>query len=172
MTAAGAAVGLAFAAAGAGIAALWPDGTLPLAVGLGAIAFVYAIHESGLVRLPILGRDWQVPVEWVRDGFYRSAAIFGGTVGLGVFTRVPFASLPILFAWLFISGNILYGIAAGTIYGLTRGLSIYIGSSRESPEAMVALNQSLMAMAPTLHVVTAFGLATFAAYLIAAPYLP
>ncbi len=172
MTAGGAAVGLAFAAAGAGIAALWPDGTLPLAVGLGAIAFVYAVHESGLIRLPVPGRDWQVPADWVRDGFYRSAAIFGWTVGFGVFTRVPFASLPVFFAWLFVSGNILYGVAAGVTYGAMRGLSIYIGASRESPEDMVELNQRLMAMAPNLHVVTAFALATFAAYLVVAPYLP
>ena len=172
MTAAGAAVGLAFAAAGAGIAALWPDGTLALAVGLGAIAFVYAVHESGLIRLPVPGRDWQVPADWVRDGFYRSAVIFGGTLGFGVFTRVPFASLPILFAWLFVSGNVLYGIVAGAIFGLARGLSIYIGSSRQSPEDMVALNQRLMAMAPSLHLVTGLALATFATYLIAAPYLP
>ncbi len=95
MTAAGAGVGLAFAAAGAGIAVLWPAGTLPLAVGLGAIAFAYALHEAGIIRLPVPGRDWQVPADWVREGFYRSAVVFGGTLGFGVFTRVPFASLPI-----------------------------------------------------------------------------
>ena len=172
MTLAGATVGLAFAAAGSGVAIAWPDATLPLAVGLGAVALAYALHETGLVRLPIPGRDWQVPAGWVRDGFYRSAAIFGGTVGLGVFTRVPYASLPVLLAWLFVSGNMWYGALAGALYGATRALSIYSGQSARSSEDMVSLNQRLMALGPFLHATTGFALAAFAAYLLAAPYLP
>ena len=172
MTAAGAAAGAAFAGAGAGVAALWAEVTLPLAIALGCIAFAYALHELDLFRLPVPGRDWQVPVTWVQRGFYRSAAIFGGTVGFGVFTRVPYASLPVLLAWLFVSGNVLYGVLAGVVYGASRAVSIYSSAACREPAEMVALNERLMRLAPSLHQTTGVALAAFAAYLVSAPYLP
>ncbi len=172
MTAAGAATGAAFSAAGAGVSALWPELTLPLAVALGAIAFAYALHELEFLRLPVPGRDWQVPAEWLQGGFYRSAVVFGGTVGFGVFTRVPFATLPILLAWLFVSGNVLYGIVAGLLYGAMRALSIYSSGNRRQPNDMAELVQRLMHLAPLQHQIAGLALAAFAAYLLAAPYLP
>lgn len=172
MTVAGAALGAAFAGTGAGLRALAPDARLPLAGVLGGLTLAYALHEAGLVRLPVLGRDWQVPAGWVRHGFYRSAAIFGGTVGLGVFTRIPYASLPVLLGWLFVFGNPAYGVAAGTVYGVARALSIYGSGSIRDTEALVGLNHRLMAAAPLLHQITGLALAAFAAYLLAAPYLP
>ena len=172
MTAAGAATGVAFAAAGAAVSMLWPDMTLPLAVALGAVAFVYALHELEFLRLPVPGRDWQVPADWVREGFYRSAIIFGGTVGFGVFTRVPFATLPILLAWLFASGNVLYGALAGLVYGATRALSIYSSASSQGTDDLVRLNQHLMRLASAGHQVAGLLLAFFAAYLLIAPNLP
>ena len=171
MTLAGAATGVVFAAAGAGLDALWRDATLPLALALGGVALVYAAHETGLIELPVPGRDWQVPATWVREGFYRSAAVFGGTVGFGVFTRIPYASFPILLAWLVVAGNVWYGLAAGLIYGSMRALSIYLGANREDTTQLVELNHRLMAAIPTIHQVTGLALAAFAAYLLAAPLL-
>ena len=171
MTAAGAAAGAAFAAAGAGVSALAPGVTLPLAAALGAVALAYALHELGFLRLPVPGRDWQVPASWVRNGFYRSAVVFGGTVGLGVFTRIPYASMPILLGWLFVSGNVLLGLATGMVYGVMRALSIYSSASSRETEHLVALNQRLIALTPAVHQVTGVALATFAAYLLFAPYV-
>ncbi len=172
MTIGGGAIGVAFAAAGLGFAALVDGAMTLLAIGLGALALAYALHELGLVRLPVPGREWQVPAHWVRNSFYRSAAVFGGTVGLGIFTRVPFASLPILLAWLFVSGNVMYGALAGLVYGGARALSIYSTSNIEGPEQLVELNERLMRFAPTLHQATGLALATFAVYLLIAPALP
>lgn len=171
MTAAGLTTGLAFAAAGAGVSALWPGMTLPLAIALGVAALVYSLHELELLRLPVPGPGWQTPNEWVRGGFYRSAIIFGGTVGFGVFTRVPFATLPILLAWIFVSGNILYGVTAGLVYGAARALSIYSSAWTRAPEEVADLNQRLMQFAPLAHLASSLALATFGAYLLAAPYL-
>ena len=165
-------MGIAFAAAGAGLSAVWEDATAPLAIALGAVTLAYALHEVGLVRLPIPGRSWQVPVEWVRYGFYRSAVIFGGTVGLGVITRVPYASLPILLGWLIVSGNITYGAIVGLVYGAVRAASIYSSYNVASPEQLVTLNERIMGYAPSLHQVNGLVLATFAAYLLIAPTLP
>jgi hypothetical protein len=171
MTIAGAALGIAFAGAGAGVNAVASGARVPLAITLGAITLAYALHELGFIRLPVLGRDWQVPASWIRNGFYRSAVIFGSTVGFGVFTRIPYASLPILLGWLFVSGNVVYGLAVGLVYGMTRAASIYLGSGCTDTEQLVQLNQKLMSLIPRLHQITGFALAMFAAYLLAAPSL-
>lgn len=151
---------------------LWPGMLLPLAVALGAAAFAYALHELDFVRLPVPGRDWQVPNGWLKGGFYRSAAIFGSLVGSGVFTRIPFASLPILLAWIFISGDVLYGAAIGLVYGAVRAVSIYASATTQDAGEVVQLNQRLMALAGPAHQATGLFLAAFAAYLLTAPYLP
>ena len=171
MAAAGAGVGAACAAAGAGLLSLAPDAQLPLAVALGAIALAYALRELGWLPLPVPGRNWQVPASWVRDGFYRSAAIFGATVGFGVFTRIPYASLPILLGWLFVSGSVPLGLATGAVYGVLRALSIYASMNSAEVEHLVKLNQRLIALTPAVHQLTGAALALFGAYLVVAPYL-
>lgn len=172
MTVAATATGVVFASAGAGVSALWSDATVPLAVALGAAALAYALHELGFVRLPVPGRSWQVPVEWLRGGFYRTAVIFGSIVGFGVFTRVTFAVLPILLAWLFVSGNILYGALAGLVYGAVRAISIYSSATSRTPEEVTQVSQRIMALAAPAHQATGLLLAAFATYLFVAPYLP
>jgi hypothetical protein len=171
MTAAGAGLGAACAAAGAGVLAAAPDAQQPLAVALGAVALAYALRELGWLPLPVPGRDWQVPASWVRHGFYRSAAIFGATVGFGVFTRIPYASLPILLGSLVVLGNVPLGIAAGTLYGLMRALSIYSSMNSDEVEQLVKLNQRLIALTPAVHQITGVALGVLGAYLVTAPYL-
>jgi hypothetical protein len=159
------------AALGYGFAEIAPDAVLPLGVVLGGFAVIYAFHELEFIRLPVPGRDWQVPAEWVRNGFYRSAVLFGGIVGFGVFTRVPFASFPLLLVWLFISGNVWYGLAVGLVYGATRALSIFSSANCEGPEDIVRLNQRFMAITPWLHEITGFALAFLGSYLLLATAL-
>ncbi len=171
MTLAAGATGTALAAAGAGLDALAPDARTPLAVALGAAALAYALHELGFLRLPVPGRDWQVPVEWVSGGFYRSAVAFGGIVGAGVFTRVTYAALPVLLAWLFVSGDIAVGAAAGLLYGAVRAVTIYSSARTAGPEEVATVNQRIMSFAPALHHTTGAALAAFAAYLLVAPFL-
>jgi hypothetical protein len=171
MIVAGAATGAVFAALGALLHAAWPDGRVPLAIALGIITLVYALSEAGFIHLPVPGRNWQVPADWVREGFYRSAAIFGGTVGFGVFTRIPYASFPILLGWLFVSGNVLYGVIAGLVYGTCRALSIYSSAPYTDTNDLVTWNQRIMAMIPAVHKWTGAALAAFGAYLLVAPAL-
>jgi len=108
---------------------------------------------------------WPIPVGYRH--FRSSASSF-----LGVFTRVPFATLPILLAWLFASGNVLYGALAGLVYGATRALSIYSSASSQGTDDLVRLNQHLMRLASAGHQVAGLLLAVFAAYLLIAPNLP
>ncbi len=171
MMAAAAGTGAVISAVGAGVSALWSGMMLPLAVALGAVAFVYALHELGFVRVPVPGRDWVVPAEWVRHHYYRSGVVWGVLVGAGVFTRVPFAALPVLAGWLFVSGDIGYGVLAGAVYGLTRAASIYSAAPSQDSEELVGLTQQIMRLATPGHQVTGLFLAGFGAYLLAAPYL-
>ncbi len=168
-----AAAGMAtvISAAGAGVSTWWSGMTLPLAVALGAVAFVYALHELGIVSVPVPGRDWVVPAAWVRHDYYRSGVVWGGLVGAGVFTRVPFAALPVLAAWLFVSGDIVYGVLAGAVYGATRAASIYSAASSQDTEELAGLTHQIMRLAAPAHEVTGLFLAGFGAYLLAAPYL-
>ena len=171
MTLAAAGTGVAIALAGAGASLLWGEQPLPLVIAVGSIAFAYALHEVGFVRLPVPGREWIVPAAWVRGGFYRSAVVWGGLVGAGVFTRVPFAVLPVLAVWLFVSGDVVYGVLAGALYGLIRAVSIYSAASSRDSQELVGLTQHIMRLAAPAHQVTGLLLAAFAAYLLAAPYL-
>ena len=168
MMAAAASTGAVISALGAGVSALWSGTTLPLAVALGAVAFVYALNELGFVRVPVPGRDWIVPAEWVRHNYYRSGVVWGALVGAGVFTRVPFAALPVLAAWLFVSGDIVYGVLAGAAYGVTRAASIYSAAPSHDTEELVGLTQQIMRLAAPAHLLTGTMLALFGAYLLIA----
>lgn len=168
---AGTAIGAVSATAGAILLALVPGAQVPLAVALGFVTLLYALSEVGFINLPVPGRDWQVPATWVRDGFYRSAAVFGSTVGLGVFTRVPYASFPILLGWLFVSGNVVHGALGGSVYGICRAISIYSSAPYSGTEELVEWNQRIMAMIPAVHKLTGAALAAFGAYLLLAPVL-
>jgi len=94
-----------------------------------------------------------------------------GTVGFGVFTRVPYATLPIFLAWLFVSGNVVIGLAAGLVYGVLRAASIYSSASTKQPEDVISLNERLMSFAPFQHALSGVALAAFGAYMLIAPVL-
>lgn len=171
MVLAGVIVGVVSSGLGTLLYAVRPGIQAPLAIVLGVVTLLYALSEVGFISLPVPGRSWQVPADWVREGFYRSAVIFGGTVGFGVFTRVPYASFPIMLAWLLISGNVIYGALVGLVYGVCRAASIYSSASIPDTEALVNWNQKIMAMIPSVHRLSGLALAAFAAYLIVAPAL-
>ena len=168
MTVAAAGTGTVIAAVGAGVLQFWPGAILPLVAALGGITIVYALHELGFIRIPVPGRDWIVPAGWVRHRFYRSAVVWGGIVGAGVFTRVPFAALPVLAAWLFIYGDVVYGSLAGALYGFVRAASVYSTASSQDADELVGLMQSIMRLATPAHLLTGTVLAMFGAYLLIA----
>jgi hypothetical protein len=171
MTLAGGVTGTLVATLGWAVDEVAPDATVPLAVALGLVSLLYALHEVGLIRIPVPGRDWQVPVEWVSGGFYRSAIAFGAIVGFGIFTRVTYAIFPVLLAWLFVSGDVLVGLVGGLLYGGFRALGIYLSANTKAPEDVIAVNQRLMAIAPSLHAVVGVALAAFGVFLTVAPLI-
>lgn len=164
MTMAAAATGAVVAGAGTGLLGIWSGGRLTLIAALGVITLIYALHELGFIRVPVPGRDWVVPAAWVRQGFYRRAVVWGSIVGTGVFTRIPFAALPVLAAWLFIYGDVVYGAVAGSLYGLVRAASVYSTAPSGNVDEVASIIQKMMRLVTPAHLLTGMLLAMLGAY--------
>src|SRR5438105_11052008 len=87
ITAAGALVGALLGLAGAGLRGIMPFGAIALAVAV--LAFAYALHEAGILRLPRPERAWQVPNEWAVRRPLLGAVAFGLVLGAGIFAFIP-----------------------------------------------------------------------------------
>ncbi|MDQ2805340.1 MAG: hypothetical protein M3Z04_00240 [Chloroflexota bacterium] len=163
---------------GAGVSALgglvrpW----LPLPVALGAlviVALAYALHELHLWRLPHPERAWQVPNAWIVRRPLLGVVAFGLTLGMGLFTYIPFTSFYLLLAWEALLTSPLLGAALGATYGLARALPVLVGgwvTWRGQP--IVPLHTGLMGAQRALHRVTGGLLLLAAALLLVLPLLP
>lgn len=137
---------------------------MTLIAALGVITLIYALHELGFIRVRVPGRDWVVPAAWVRQEFHRRAVVWGSIVGTGVFTRIPFAALPVLAAWLFIYGDVVYGAVAGSLYGLVRAGSVYSTASSGNVDEVASIIQKMMRLVTPAHLLTGMLLAMLGAY--------
>src|SRR5690348_5315510 len=138
---AGALVGALVGGAGGLLRALVPLPVILIAVIVLAVA--YALHESGVLRLPHPENPWQVPNEWIVRWPILGAVVFGLTLGAGIFTFIPFTSFYLLLAWELLVANPLAGALLGAVYGLARGLPVVIGAvatRRGQPIASVHLS--------------------------------
>lgn len=94
-----------------------------LALGWGVLALVLGLGELEVVRVPRPEHNWQVPARW-RKQFPPevAAALYGGILGIGVLTRISFASFYVLVAWVLLSGDVRAGAMAFGVFGLARGV--------------------------------------------------
>ncbi len=118
---AGAAVtGLAVAGLGSFLRTVtrWESTTLltPLAV----LAIAAGLRDLKLLPVPLPSRNWQVPQSWKRFSPTVMAACFGFGIGLGVLTRIPFASFYFLLLVCAALGSIPLGVALLALHGLAR----------------------------------------------------
>ena len=104
--------------------------------GLALLAFVYSLHELGFLRLPVPSSGWQVPVEWANWGYYRSALVWGVTLGTGLATRMPFPAYFVLLGWLIVVGNPYYGLAVGGGYGFARAVPVLLAGTLQVTKHM------------------------------------
>lgn len=136
---------------------------------LALVTAAYALNEFGVIRLPLLSRDWQVPRDWGRFGSIRSIALFGFVLGTGFLTRAPFSSYPIMVGSQVVFGTIVFGAVSGLCFGVGRSASLLLGPLLEHsffhgrPLAMALWvdNQELR-----LHIANGLVLATLAGALI------
>lgn len=115
---------------GAGLHALLPFLSLPVAITLlGVASLVFALHELNVLRLPAPQVGWQVPAWWMRRSRLVGNTLYGLVLGAGVFTFIPFASFYILLGLELVIGavDLRAAVALGMVYGFARGLPAVLG---------------------------------------------
>ncbi|GAC1350712.1 MAG: hypothetical protein NVS4B9_33560 [Ktedonobacteraceae bacterium] len=96
---------------------------------IGLLALAYAISDVGLLRLPHPTLRQAVPITWWRRWRpYGAAMAYGGALGLGVMTRIPFGAFYVLCTWCVLKGDAAYGALLMGTYGAARALVIFPAS--------------------------------------------
>lgn len=123
-TAAGAFAGFLVGAVGFG---LFPSFEVAhLVLGLAALSLALLELTPALPRMPSFGSS--VPASWwTRFGPTLGAAAYGGVLGVGITTIVPYASFYLLPVAAFILGP-AHGAAIGACYGFARSLPVPLAS--------------------------------------------
>lgn len=119
-------------AAVGGLFGVIPFPSKELTVAVAAVAALYGAAEAIGSRLRSPEAAWQVPKHWVAQ---RSVAVrtlvWGATLGPGLMTRNPYASIWFIPAFLAISPSgvrtaVLVGAAAGAVHGAARAAGILL----------------------------------------------
>ncbi len=96
---------------------------------IGLFAMAYAVSDVGLLQLPRPTLRQAVPITWWRWWRpYGAALAYGGALGLGVMTRIPFGAFYVLCTWCILKGDATYGALLMGTYGAARALVIFPAS--------------------------------------------
>jgi len=99
----------------------------PTVLGLlSLIAFLYALHHLGAIHLPLPSSRWQVPRDWAGLGQVRGAALYGGVMGLGFPTRVPFATYHVAIVATLLCADTGSAVVLGGAFGVGRAASLLL----------------------------------------------
>jgi|SRR5215203_5639182 len=95
----------------------------------GIAAFIFALKELNIIKLPELQVGWQVPQSWMRPSRTLGNTLYGIVLGAGIFTFIPFASFYLLLMWEVAAGaaSIEAAVTLGLIYGFFRGVPAVLG---------------------------------------------
>jgi hypothetical protein len=97
----------------------WPG----LALVLGGAALAFGLADLGVLALPRPQRHEQVLAGWrARFAPEATAGLYGAMLGVGVLTRIAYASLYVLLTWTLLAGTILGGAIIFGVYGLMRAV--------------------------------------------------
>lgn len=100
-------------------------------LGEGAVTLAAAAASIGLVGWDSvrpaatacpLSSHWQVPQGWAVYGSPWYELMFGGVLGIGFITVVPFVGYYVLLIAVMASGSVTMGVIALAVYGLARAL--------------------------------------------------
>jgi hypothetical protein len=100
--------------------------TFPLAAVFALLAAIGALSDLKLLPFPLPSRCWQVPQSWKRLSPAIMAACFGFGIGVGVLTRIPFASFYVVLAACVGSASLPLGIGFMALYGMTRAAGVAV----------------------------------------------
>lgn len=137
-----------------------------LRVGLSAaVAFLAVGFQAAGTMGVFPQREAQVPRRWLLYGEARAAGAFGFVLGLGVLTRLKYASAYAVLAAVVVLGMPGVAIAGGAMFGLTRGVIPLVAGRLGSIDTHVRLERWLLSPGLNLTlraVMTTTSLAMFA----------
>jgi hypothetical protein len=153
-TAGGLTLGLGMAVLAAGVKTLALSATIIGVVALAASALA-VVSDAGVkgIRVPVHYR--QVNERWL-DQFrpWVYAAGFGWQIGTGLATYITTAAVYLMIVLTSLAGHPLWAVVVGTGFGLVRGLSVLLGRSITSPEALRAFHFKFYAAGPKVGRIT------------------
>jgi len=104
-----------------------PLAAVPAAkVAIGLIAIADSASDLGILPLPRPHLSPAVPVTWWRNwNPYVAALTYGGSLGLGISTRISFGSFYVLCIWATMLGNPVTASLLLATYGTARSLIMF-----------------------------------------------
>jgi hypothetical protein len=141
----GASLGVVMALMAAGVGALAAPGTVQtaLAVVAGAVTLAADARIGGF-RLPVHHR--QVNERWL-DQFrpWVYGAGFGWQIGSGLATYIKTCAVYLMIALAALSGSPYVAILVGIVFGLVRGLAVFLGRHITTPVSLADFHRRFMA---------------------------
>lgn len=132
------------------------DTTVALVVaGLAVVALAFDAFRSKL-ELPTTKR--QVNEDWI--SLYRGwvyGAGWGFQLGLGLATVVVAATEYLVFALELLTASPVTGAVIGTVFGITRGLTVFTGATVDSPDKLVTFHRRMQGRLTLAQVATVAG---------------
>lgn len=105
------------------------DLDLTVAAGITAVVAVLgALHDLKLAKIWLPTSNWQVPREWRRFPRPLMAAMFGFGIGMGIVTRIPFASFHVVLIATTLIADLQSALIVMFVYGATRALGVAVTS--------------------------------------------
>jgi len=150
----GATLGLGVAALTVAVDALSPSPQTGVLVALAASAVaVLSDTRLGGFQLPLHRR--QVNERWL-DRFrpWVYGAGFGWQIGSGLATYIMTSAVYLMILLSTLTGQPLFGIALGVLFGLVRGLSVCLGRHITSAEALTDFHRRFFAWGPNVRRIT------------------
>jgi hypothetical protein len=141
----GASLGVVMALMAAGVGALAAPGTVLAAVAVVAGAVTLAADTRiGGFRLPVHYR--QVNERWL-DQFrpWVYGAGFGWQIGTGLATYIKTCAVYLMIALAVLTGSPQAAVLVGIVFGLVRGLAVFLGRHITTPTALADFHRRFMA---------------------------
>lgn len=145
-TVGGAALGVLAMLGAAVVGVLFGSNTHGALIALGACFAIGSLFDFGIGRPSLPHYRRQVDETWLRQ-FRRwfTASGFGAQIGFGLATYIMTSGVYLVGLTGILSGQPLFALAAGTTFGLTRGLMLLLGSRITTSEQLYAVHQRLEA---------------------------
>jgi hypothetical protein len=106
--------------------------TTTLAAAICMICAIGALQDLKLIRYSLPSRCWQVPQRWKRFSPRVMASCYGFGIGLGVITRIPYASFYLVLVACAGLASVPHAVGLMSLYGVTRAATMAFAASGQA----------------------------------------